>query len=143
MKINENVIPAPLLFSSSVIHRPKCPTRESPGCCPQKEGQEIEPRCVASKPPLTLNRENRWKEAGRADPGSQLLNSLKESKQAHQAAKGKGQNSPSTNLQGGRWRGRVCRMGNKTGCSLSKREESVPCQGRIRAELEPTSQSSL
>lgn len=105
MKINENVIPAPLLFSSSVIHRPKCPTRESPGCCPQKEGQEIEPRCVASKPPLTLNRENRWKEAGRADPGSQLLNSLKESKQAHQAAKGKGQNSPSTNLQGGQGAG--------------------------------------
>lgn len=105
-------IPAPLFFSSSGIQA-KNPTGESPGCCPQEEEQEAEPRCacVASKPPLTLNRESRWKEAGRAVLGSQPLNSLKESKQARQAAKGKGQNSLSTNLQGEPWRGNVCRTG--------------------------------
>lgn len=94
-------IPAPLFFSSSGIQT-KNPTGESPGCCPQEEGQEAEPRCahVASKPPLTLNRESRWKEAGRAVLGSQPLNSLKESKQARQAAKGKGQNSLSTKPAG-------------------------------------------
>lgn len=105
-------IPAPLFFSSSGIQA-KNPTGESPGCCPQEEEQEAEPRCacVASKPPLTLNRESRWKEAGRAVLGSQPLNSLKESKQARQTAKGKGQNSLSTNLQGEPWRGNVCRTG--------------------------------
>lgn len=114
-KINENVF-LPLYFSAVVAFtdkKKKSPPGESPGCCPREEGQEIEPRCacVASEPLLTLNRESRWKGAGRTDLGSQSLNSLKESKQARQAAKGKGQNSSSTNLQGERWRGNVCRKG--------------------------------
>jgi len=58
-------IPTPLFCSSSAIHRPESSTKRVPGCLPQKERQEMEPRYIASESFLQeRNRESRWKHAG-------------------------------------------------------------------------------